>query len=218
MKFNTVRQFMELVPNCQYCGAKLQTSLKAKSAPNFLPRYKMNFDVTEFIDPFELELQNAFSSHTGPSISYTSQQDEQFLHFCYKMDNREHKIFSVNVDTNELVGDRDRIQKVIWDHKLVFSRHCPDPNCTQKNAYICDSAPLVMERVGKKVYPFFIAMEVLFISHNDTQYGLMTPYEMQATFLMARRDVIKQLPLMNLYKIQGSENIYHKIKTLVNFS
>jgi len=218
MKFENIREFLELTKDCQFCGKPLGSRLKPKGTPNFLPRFNMTFEGTEFYDPMERELNNTFTNRRGPEITYGSKLEDDYFHFYYKFNSSLYKIFSINLDNNNLIGEKEKVQKVIWDHKLVVSRFCLDAECNHKNAYICDSSMLMMERVNKKLFPFFLAMEVLTITHNNNLYGLMTPYEMQATFLMARREVLKQVPLMALYKIQGRDNIYNKIRTLVNFS
>jgi len=217
MKFGSIQEFMDLVPKCEHCGWVLGTFIKSKNIPTHAHGYTMGFDKTTFDDPFNIQLNAAFTDTS--QVTYHSIEDMKFLHFCYKINESLNPIFSIDKTTNAVKGDRDKIQRVIWDHKPVIRKQCINDEChSLKRNYIYEGSPMVLERVNQRIYPFFLDTEVLTIGYNDSVYGLMTTYENRTTYLMAQHAMIKQLPETPLYRIKGSETIYNKIKTLINFS
>lgn len=221
MKFETVREFINLVDRCQHCGKEFTTEIVSKNSPMFSPSYTMTFDDTVFHDKDALRFRRAFKEKVPGDITYESVDEGKYLHFCYKMNEITHKILSIHKDTNNIIGDLDRIQKVFWDHKPVIRRQCYNMECLSKKCItLFEGTTLILERVHKKLFPFLLDHELLTIGHNDGIYGLATSHAEypNVTMLMSQHDTIKQLPPMDLYKIKGGQTIYNKIQTLINFS
>jgi hypothetical protein len=212
MKFQNIEQFNSLVPECQFCGHPLKTEFSSKSTLNFTPRYNMTFDWGD-------------NKSKNQTISYSSVEGEELLTFQYDLQGVSRPIFSVNKKTGMVIGDLTRVQKVLWDHKLSISRFCDSSICEASgNQYLSEASMLVLERMSKRLYPFFLSMEMLLIKPNDRSYGLITSYNnnifVDKTFLVASRknDIIAQLPIMHLHEIKGGDVITNKIKTLITFS
>lgn len=228
MRFETVEQFINLVPKCEFCGHTMKTSLFGRSAPNFHPKYNMTFTNTTFVDPWKHELMSKMGNgeidNNFYTMTYSSQETDDLLTFYYNLVGESHPILSIEKKTNKVIGDLNRVQKVIWDHQLMLSRHCDGPICHETgNRYLAETFPLVLERVGKRIYPVLLSLEMLAINLKGRTYGLITPYnngKMYKTLLAVfqKNEIIKQLPIIHLHKIRGGDVITNKIKTLITFS
>ena len=217
MKFQNIREFITLLDVCQHCGQPLSTKLSGKKTPNFLPKYNMDFGSTKFFNTMELDVDNAFKK--SKATIYSSTLEDNHLIYQYEMSGQKHNILSIDIDTNQIVGDLDRVQKVFWDNYLALSRECNNKACIDSGKLtVYLSSLFVLERKALKLFPFFLNVELLSVAFNDKIFGLMTVGEINQTFLMASKEVIKKFPPFHLYKIKGSETICNKIQTLVNFS
>jgi hypothetical protein len=220
MRFGNILEFENLKTHCEFCGGSLSTSFLPKKTPSFRPKYNMGFQATTFTDPSLIILEDLEAGDGG--ITYTSQDYQNDLVFQYEFMDRANFIFSVNKTDNKIVGELDKVQKVIWDHDLHLIRSCKSQGCKEKgNHYVATSSRLVLERIQKKVCGFQMEAEMVSIKSGDRKFGLLSPYHMSGkSFLIAMEPskIITQLPFMHLYKIKGGDVILNKIKTLITFS
>lgn len=235
MKFDTIRHFGDLVPLCPFCNTALKTELSPRLTPDFRPKYNMTFTDTTFYDPlFKSELMGVFGDQVSKvedeeakkrnTMVYTSTEDEDSITFQYEYLGRSHPIFSVAKDTNRIVGDLDRVQKVIWDHKIHLMRYCDSQECQEKgNRYLSETSLVVLERVSKRLCPFHLNLEMAAITPKQRMYGLITPYnhaKNHKTLLVAinKNEIISQVPIIHLHNIKNGEVLTNKIQTLITFS
>src|SRR5574338_387181 len=121
----------------------------------------MDFDVVEFYDDAQRlasQLVNRLKGDTH--ISYSSDISGNSVNYYYEIGDTKKLILSVDLDTNLVTGNSvDRIQNILWDHKLVLVRYCG--KCKHdKEGYVCESTPLYLERKKCAIMPFSIETEV----------------------------------------------------------
>lgn len=217
----SIREFMSLVPDCQFCGQPLTTRLIGKSVPNHHPQYEMDFDGTEFYDEAQrLAAQLMKRLGDDPQVSYHSMLDKDILGYFYQIQDKVRPIFFINIDTGIVMGSEvDKVQNVIWDHKLVLTRHCNSEECRPlKRGYVCESTPLYLERKKCALIPTSIETEVYNIKIRDKVFSLMSSPSLKGTFLVTGGDLIQELPYMPLHRLRGADVITNKIKTIITFS
>lgn len=229
MKFDTIEQYINLVPKCEFCGSTMKTSLSGSITPNYAPKYNMTFATTVFADDLWKQRLEGLAGNgkiddNFHTMTYNDQETDELVTFSYSLMGASHPIMSIEKKTNRVIGDLDRVQKVIWDHKLTLARHCEGPICHETgNRYLSETFPLVLERVSKRICPILLSLEMLAIKPKERTYGLITPYnngKINKTLLVAiqKNEIIKQLPIIHLHKIRGGDVITNKIKTLITFS
>jgi hypothetical protein len=217
MKFANIVEFENLKRNCEFCGSPLFTEFNPKKVPNIKPQYTMMFDTTLFAGVPGI-------SEVSPEnqISYSSQDYQDIVSFYYDFQGRSNLIFSVEKQSNRIIGDLDKVQKVLWDNKLHLVRLCKSTTCAENgNQYYLESSMLVLERIDKRLYSFRPEIEMLAIRPKENSFALISPYNHKnKTFLVAveKSKIISQLPFMYLHRIKGGEVITNKIKTLITFS
>lgn len=217
----SIREFMSLVQECQFCGQPLTTRLIGKSVPNHHPQYDMDFDGTEFYDEAQrLAAQLMKRLGDEPQISYLSGFGNNELRYYYQLGQTVRPILSIDIDTGKISGNSvENIQNVIWDHKLVLTRHCNSEICKPlKQGYVCESSPLYLERKKCAIIPTSIETEVYSIKIRDKVFSLMSSPGLKGTFLVTGGELIQELPHMPLHRLRGADVITNKIKTIITFS
>jgi len=212
---------MQLAPECQFCGAPLATRLIGKSIPNHHPQYDMDFDETIFYDEAQrLAAQLMKRLGDDPQISYTSSFVDSKLGYYYQIGLLVRPILFIDVDTGAVTGNElANIQNVIWDHKLVLTRHCNSEVCKPaKQGYVCESSPLYLERKKCAIFPISIETEVYNVKIRNKVFSLMSSPGLKGTFLVTGGELIQELPYMPLHRIRGADVITNKIKTIITFS
>ncbi len=199
MKFKTIREYMNLVPNCEFCGGTMG-----------------------------LELESKQRNWSKGAITFSSGIVDNFLIFYYAFEGDKHFILSIDLDTNKVCGRSvDHIQKVFWDHELSIARQCSNKECAGKHGYVCQSSPLTLERKNIVILPFWNFLEGITVKFGAKKYSLVSSQMLNSTFLYCHpleksfspeKNIIKNLPFMPLHNIKGKDNIINKIKTILVFS
>jgi hypothetical protein len=139
------------------------------------------------------------------------------FHYEFTGDWTQHLIFSVDIDTNKIIGDVDKVQKVIWDNELSLKRACPNEDC-EMQGYFCETERLYLERKANKILPFQIEMECLNAIIKGNRYMLANNLGDEKTSLFSyNTGMVAQLPHMDLHAITGKNNIVNKIQTILVF-
>lgn len=217
MRFNNIKEFENFKIDCEFCGSDMSTELLRKKTPSY-KHYSLDFTSiipSDSKSDFLRELSGEYN------MSYATQDYQNDLVFQYELLGRSHSILSIDKINNEVSGELDKVQKVMWDHELHVLRTCHNPVCSEKGRhYISEGTKLVLERVNKKICPFRLEAEMLTIEHRGKTYGLLSAYDRQETILFTLNEnkIIHRLPFMHLHKIRGGEVIFNKIKTLLVFS
>ncbi len=200
MKFKNIREYINLVPNCEFCGKPMSTDFETKQ-----------------------------KNWSQGAIKYASGIVDNLLVFYYIFEGKKHFILSIDLDNNSVRGTSvDHIQKVIWDHELSIARYCNTEGCRDAHGYVCQSSPLTLERKNSVIFPFWNFLEGITVKFGAKQYSLVSAQMLNKTFLYCHpgqernfrpeKNIIKNLPLMPLYDIRGKDNIINKIKTILVFS
>lgn len=221
MRYDTIREFMSLKADCEFCSQPLSTRIISRNVPNHLPSFIMDFNDSKFFNGFELVANQMIKDMKDiPQISYHSAIDGDEIGFFYKFKDTVRMIYSVNVDTNKISNITvDRMQRIVWDHKPLIIRNCNTKSCQDiKQGYACESTALHLERKSNRFLPTSLDIEVLSIGFRDKTYMLSSSKSLNGTFLVCKSEVIKKLPFMPLYPIKGADNITNKIKTIITFS
>lgn len=214
IKLNNIREFIDLVNHCQFCDNNLNLTIQHESVPTGA-RYVMDFNDTTFESKLGASIRTFDRSFKGSSITYYSEFNDPKLSFSYMLNNKSYEIFSVNVDTNEVNGDLDKIQKVIWDFKLLLERTCIQ---NKDKRYLIKTTPLVLERRSKKICPMFVHSEICRIEQDEKEYVIVTDYARMQSHIAMGIELIKTIPVIPLYKIKDGDKMFNKIKTLITFS
>lgn len=219
MKFKTIRDYMNLVDKCQFCGEAMSLELRGLLTPNYRPSYDMDFTNTSW-RAYQLPLPGMPGPEEPTGITFTSALENDHLHFCYILNGKSYRVISIDILTNKVVGGNiDRIQKTIWDHKLTIARGCPNLD-QHDNKYVSCSSPLLLERRSATILPFWQELEAFEIKLNDKRYMLGSQYSTDRTtlFHLETRAPITTIPLIPLYPFQNKDVIINKIKTVLVFS
>lgn len=124
---------------------------------------------------------------------------------------------SINIETNKILSDLDVAQKFIWKRPIALSLECVNEFCS--GVYMMSTLPIALEINGQSIYSLKIKSEVLIVNINDTQYGLVNDYhKINTTKLVTLGEVLRELPLININRMNGEEFIANKIKTMLTFS
>jgi hypothetical protein len=211
---------MNLLPVCDFCGAPIGTQLEGRNTPDFAQAYRMDFNRTSFgydMADISEDLLDIMGD-AKDKITYVSDVTDNLINFYYSIDGNKHPILSINIDNNKVIGSADRVQKVIWDHKLAVSSVCMSKDC--KYGYVNESTPIYLERKGGTIFPLDISLEAYTAEINGKNYMLTSSLDYGKTVIYSceNEKFVTQLPFMYLYTIRGKDNIINKIKTYMVFS
>lgn len=217
MRFKNIKEFTELVPDCEFCGNKMTLTLKSKRFPNNTPTYDMTFTGTTF-DP--IGALNFIFSKDSNQVTYDSDQTDERLNFYYQIHGRKTRILFIDKITSAVGGSgRDWIQNVFWDHHLALAlRCCTDVCALNKTNHFIESAPLTFERKKQRICPPLLQSEGVIVPLNGSYYGIVSSYDGNMSAVMGKSQLIKKIPLIPLYNIKDKQAIINKVKTLLIFS
>jgi hypothetical protein len=217
MRFKNIKEFIELVPNCEFCGNRLNLTLKSKRYLNTNQTYNMTFTGTTF-DP--VGTLNFLFSKDSSQVTYDSDQTDEHLNFYYQINGRKTRILFINKITNVVGGsERDWIQNVFWDHHLALALRCCTDTCAlNKTNHFIESATLTFERKNRRICPPLLESEGVIVPLNGSYYGIVSSYDGNMSAVMGKSQLIKKIPLIPLYNIKDKQAIINKVKTLLIFS
>lgn len=207
IKTETIRDYINMVGVCPDCGHYLTPTLAfivpAKTS------YTMDFEETKF--------GKYYGTKTNYDISYKSEFKDSVLSFYYEIDDKFHKIFSINVDTNKVNGEMEKVQKVIWDFNLSIDLSCAVEQCDDLQ-YLIKSRPLILERKNNVISHIICHAEIARIEYEKKKYSMISEFGTMKTYVAVNDKIVSNVPLIPIYKIKDRQKILNKIKTLVIFS
>ena len=214
MKISTISDYMNLMDTCPFCGDQLTIDLRGKQTPDFRPTYMMDFANTRWM------LLDA-ADDPNFTINFSSDLQGNILSFYYVLKKVKHRILAINIINNKVEGDIDKVQKVVWDHRLTLARGCPhlDVEGTNINSYVNTTMPLLLERKRGVIMPLWMDLEAFTVNFHDKAYMLGTHYPGNRTslFSMENRETIVNFPLMNLHTMRDKDAIMNKMQTMLVF-
>jgi hypothetical protein len=222
MKLSTISDYMNLIDVCPFCGDRLTIELRGKQTPDFRPTYRMDFSQTHWM-PQQLYLKGMLEDEGPPShtMRFVSDLQGNALGFYYVLNGTKHRILSINITNNKVEGDLDKVQRVVWDHRLTLARGCPhlEIDGPGGNSYVNTTLPLLLERKKSVIMPLWMDLEAFTIRLHDKPYMLGTHYSGNRTslFSLEDRNTVVDLPLMNLHAMRDKEAITNKIQTMLVF-
>ena len=156
-------------------------------------------------------------------------QDNEFIYMCKFKTLNMNRIFSVNIETNDLFGDIDNACNVIWKNNLTLSVRCVNEWCVGSgNVYSYISSPITVERNNSKLSPIVFDAIMLTCPMKDKRISLFNSIESEQTHLMGRKidpygnitniKIIASIPRIPIHDLKNKLEIEKKMKTLLLFS
>lgn len=133
------------------------------------------------------------------------------------------RIFSIDMETNDLEGNIDNSSNVIWNNNITLAVRCVNEWCVGSGyTYTYTSTPISIERNNSKITPIVLDIEFISIPQKrgwiDENVSLINSVESKETHLLGRRKIISSVPKIPIHKLKDKSSIEQKIKTLLLFS
>lgn len=205
--YHTIQELINRLECCAGCGNFI--------VPYFYNSGKVNVSVGS---PEEMSKERV-------NLAYASKFSDNKLSLCWILHPNElNTILEVDILTNKVSGELERIQNVFWTNTLSLFRYCNNKAC--KTRYMSESSPLYLERKAMKILPFHLSLEGYFYLREDASgLFLFNSSEMltnkNKTVLASysenavSADVISHLPRIDFSSIKSG--IDKKIKTIITF-
>ena len=215
MRFNTIRDFIKLTPQCPFCKEPLSLEIFGSNLNGDLIVPLIPWSIKKYITGYGTTINDGIKK-TICSSELTDKYISFYIGFSGCETNN--LAFRIELDTNQVHGATENVQRLIWHYALCFNKLCVNKECNENNFFQYQSSSFLLERNFNRICPFFLTAELLCVTINDTKYCLITPYEVENSYIIDSKDIIATLPRINLHSLNDGDVIINKIKTMILFS